>query len=340
MSEPERFVTTALKRKDVQLDVSLRPQSWGDFGGAQKLKERFEIFIRAARDRNESLDHTLLSGPPGLGKTTVAHIIAREMGVNLIATSGPVIERPGDLAGLLTNLQPRDILFVDEVHRLSHVVEEYLYPAMEDFKLDIVIDSGPSARSIRLNLKKFTLVGATTRIGLLTAPLRSRFGMTVRLDYYSPEELKGIVQRSARILNVELNEEGAVEIARRSRGTPRIANTLLKRIRDYAQIEADNFITADVADRALKMLGIDREGLDDMDKRVVETIIHRFSGGPVGINTIAVAVGEEPDTIEEVYEPYLIQKGFLKRTPRGRMATNLAYQHLGLKPKAEQRELF
>jgi len=340
MSEPERFVTTALKRKDVQLDVSLRPQSWGDFGGAQKLKERFEIFIRAARDRNESLDHTLLSGPPGLGKTTVAHIIAREMDVNLIATSGPVIERPGDLAGLLTNLQPGDILFVDEVHRLSHVVEEYLYPAMEDFKLDIVIDSGPSARSIRLNLKKFTLVGATTRIGLLTAPLRSRFGMTVRLDYYSPEELKGIVQRSARILNVELNEEGAVEIARRSRGTPRIANTLLKRIRDYAQIEADNFITADVADRALKMLGIDREGLDDMDKRVVETIIHRFSGGPVGINTIAVAVGEEPDTIEEVYEPYLIQKGFLKRTPRGRMATNLAYQHLGLKPKAEQRELF
>jgi len=336
----ERFVTSALKRRDVQLDVSLRPESWGDFGGGQKLKERFQIFIQAARDRGEHLDHTLLSGPPGLGKTTVAHIIAREMEVNLTATSGPVIERPGDLAGLLTNLQARDILFVDEVHRLSRVVEEYLYPAMEDFKLDIVIDSGPSARSIRLNLKKFTLIGATTRIGLLTAPLRSRFGMTVRLDYYSPEELKLIVQRSSRILNVELDEEGASEIARRSRGTPRIANTLLKRIRDYAQIEANNFITAEVADRALARLGIDKEGLDDMDKRIMETIIHRFSGGPVGINTIAVAVSEEADTIEEVYEPYLIQRGFLKRTRRGRVATELAYKHLGLKPSPEQRQLF
>jgi len=336
----ERFVTSALKRRDVQLDLSLRPQSWEDFGGGQKLKERFQIFIQAALDRGESLDHTLLSGPPGLGKTTLAHIIAREMGVNLTATSGPVIERPGDLAGLLTNLQPGDILFVDEIHRLSRVVEEYLYPAMEDFKLDIVIDSGPSARSIRLNLKKFTLIGATTRVGLLTAPLRSRFGMTVRLDYYSPEELKGIVHRSARILNVQLDEKGAVEIATRSRGTPRIANTLLKRIRDYAQIEANNYITAEVADRALQMLGIDHEGLDDMDKRIMETIIHRFSGGPVGINTIAVAVSEEPDTIEEVYEPYLIQKGFLKRTRRGRVATRLAYQHLGLSIRAEQAELF
>jgi len=336
----ETFVTSTLKRRDVQLDVSLRPQSWDDFGGGGKLKERFQIFIKAARDRGESLDHTLLSGPPGLGKTTLAYIIAREMEVNITATSGPVIERPGDLAGLLTNLQHGDILFVDEVHRLSHVVEEYLYPAMEDYKLDIVIDSGPSARSIRLNLKKFTLIGATTRVGLLTAPLRSRFGMTVRLDFYSTDELKEIVRRSARILNVELDENGAQEIARRSRGTPRIANTLLKRIRDYAQIEANNFITTEVADRALKMLGIDEEGLDDMDKRIIETVVHKFSGGPVGINTIAVAVSEEAETIEEVYEPYLIQRGFLKRTRRGRVATDLAYKHLGIAPQAQQKELF
>ncbi len=336
----ERFVTSTLKRRDVQLDVSLRPQSWDDFGGGGKLKERFQIFIKAARDRSEPLDHTLLSGPPGLGKTTLAYIIAREMEVNITSTSGPVIERPGDLAGLLTNLQHGDILFVDEVHRLSRVVEEYLYPAMEDFKLDIVIDSGPSARSIRLNLKKFTLIGATTRVGLLTAPLRSRFGMAVRLDFYSADELKEIVRRSARILNVELDETGAQEIARRSRGTPRIANTLLKRIRDYAQIEANNFITTEVADRALKMLGIDEEGLDDMDKRIIETVVCKFSGGPVGVNTIAVAVSEEAETIEEVYEPYLIQRGFLKRTRRGRVATDLAYKHLGIAPQAQQKELF
>jgi Holliday junction DNA helicase RuvB len=336
----ERFVTSTLKRRDVQLDVSLRPQSWDDFGGGGKLKERFQIFIKAARDRKEPLDHTLLSGPPGLGKTTLAYIIAREMEVNITSTSGPVIERPGDLAGLLTNLQHGDILFVDEVHRLSRVVEEYLYPAMEDFKLDIVIDSGPSARSIRLNLKKFTLIGATTRVGLLTAPLRSRFGMAVRLDFYSADELKEIVRRSARILNVELDDTGAQEIARRSRGTPRIANTLLKRIRDYAQIEANNFITTEVADRALQMLGIDEEGLDDMDKRIIETVVCKFSGGPVGVNTIAVAVSEEAETIEEVYEPYLIQRGFLKRTRRGRVATDLAYKHLGIAPQAQQKELF
>ncbi len=323
----ERFITSALQKKDEQLDLTLRPQTWRDFIGQRKIKERLEIFIKAAKEREEALDHTILSGPPGLGKTTLAHIMAREMGANLINTSGPVIEKPGDLAGLLTNLGEKDVLFIDEIHRLNHVVEEYLYPAMEDFKLDIVIDTGPNARSIRLNLKKFTLIGATTRSGLITAPLRSRFGMSIRLDYYGSEEINEIVHRSARILNVEIDEQGAWEIARRSRGTPRIANTLLKRIRDYAQIRADNVITAETADEALKMLDVDGEGLDEMDKKIMLTIIRQFSGGPVGVNTIAVAIGEGSDTLEEVYEPYLIQKGFLQRTPRGRVATETAYKH-------------
>ena len=337
----ERFITTTLHRKDDQLDLSLRPQVWRDFIGQSKVKERLEIFIKAAKERKDPLDHTLFSGPPGLGKTTLAHIMAHEMGVNIVNTSGPVIEKPGDLAGLLTNLGECDVLFIDEIHRLNRVVEEYLYPAMEDFKLDIVIDSGPNARSIRLNLKKFTLIGATTRSGLITAPLRSRFGMTIRLDYYDVADIQQIVKRSARILNVEIDEEGSVEIAKRSRGTPRIANTLLRRIRDYAQIKANNAITAGIADEALKMLEVDGEGLDEMDKRVIMTIIRQFGGGPVGVNTLAVAIGEESDTLEEVYEPYLIQKGFLKRTPRGRMATETAYTHFNLKGKTNsQSSLF
>ena len=323
----ERFITSTLKQKDVQLDVTLRPQLWQDFIGQEKLKTQLDIAIRAATDREEPLDHLLLFGPPGLGKTSMAYIVARQMGVNIISTSGPTIEKPGDLAGLLTNLQLGDILFIDEIHRLSRVVEEYLYPAMEDFKLDIVIDSGPNARSIRLTLKRFTLIGATTRSGLLTSPLRARFGMTNRLDYYEPNEIQQIIERSSRILNVSLDEAGAAEIARRSRGTPRIANTLLKRIRDYAQINADNFITAEVAKEALAMLDIDDRGLDDMDKRIVLGIIDKFSGGPVGVNTLAVAIGEESDTLEEVYEPYLIQQGLIKRTPRGRVATQEAYKH-------------
>jgi Holliday junction DNA helicase RuvB len=327
----ERFITSALRKKDDQLDITLRPQTWRDFIGQSRIKERLEIFIKAAKERNDPLDHTLFSGPPGLGKTTLAHIMAREMGVNIVCTSGPVIEKPGDLAGLLTNLTEKDVLFIDEIHRLNRVVEEYLYPAMEDFKLDIVIDTGPNARSIRLNLKKFTLVGATTRSGLITAPLRSRFGMSVRLDYYGADDIREIVERSARILNVEIDKDGAHEIAKRSRGTPRIANTLLRRIRDYAQIKADNRITAVTADEALKMLDVDAEGLDEMDKKVILTIIQQFSGGPVGVNTVAVAIGEEPDTLEGVYEPYLIQKGFLKRTQRGRVATEMAYKHFNIR---------
>lgn len=337
----ERFITTTLHRKDDQLDLTLRPQTWRDFIGQSKVKERLEIFIKAAKERNDPLDHTIFSGPPGLGKTTLAHIMAHEMGVNIVNTSGPVIEKPGDLAGLLTNLGERDVLFIDEIHRLNRVVEEYLYPAMEDFKLDIVIDSGPNARSIRLNLKKFTLIGATTRSGLITAPLRSRFGMAIRLDYYDPADIQQIVKRSARILNVEIDEQGSLEIARRSRGTPRIANTLLRRIRDYAQIKANNIITAAIADEALKMLEVDGEGLDEMDKRVILTIIRQFGGGPVGLNTLAVAIGEESETLEEVYEPYLIQRGFLKRTPRGRMATESAYAHFQVKNKmGGQADLF
>ncbi|MCX7916109.1 MAG: Holliday junction branch migration DNA helicase RuvB [Verrucomicrobiae bacterium] len=323
------------------MDGSLRPTLFAEFTGQTRVKERLELTVEAARQRGEALDHILLSGPPGLGKTTLAHILARAMGVNIIVSSGPVIERAGDLAGLLTKLEPRDILFLDEIHRLPRAVEEYLYPAMEDFRLDIVIDQGPNARSVKLALPRFTLVGATTRSGLLTAPMRSRFGLTERLDYYTPEELAQIVLRSAGILNVEVADDAALEIARRARGTPRIANNLLKRCRDFAQVkERSHRITLDIAQRALALLEIDEHGLDEMDQRILETLVHKFGGKPVGINSLAVAVGEEPDTIEEVYEPYLIQEGYLKRTPQGRVPTDKAFKKLGATASRHQPELF
>lgn len=328
----ERLISDTLNRPDQDLDVSLRPKQFDDFVGQAKVRDRLELAVDAACARGDVLDHVLLSGPPGLGKTTLAHILGNSMGVSVKATSGPVIDKAGDLAGLLTGLERGDVLFIDEIHRMQKTVEEYLYSAMEDFVLDIMIDQGPNARSIRLDLPHFTLVGATTRSGLISAPLRSRFGLTNRLDYYDAENLQVIIERSARILDIEIDNDGAREIAGRSRGTPRIANNLLRRVRDYAQVRADNRINRDVADRALEMLDIDRYGLDEMDKRILETLIHKFSGGPVGINTIAVSVGEEGGTIEEVYEPYLIQEGYLVRTPKGRMVTDLCYQRLGLKP--------
>ena len=312
--------------------MTLRPSLFADFTGQAKVKERLEIATAAAQQRGEALDHILLSGPPGLGKTTIANILAKAMGSNMKATSGPTIEKASDLAGLLTNLEEGDVLFIDEIHRLQKTIEEYLYPAMEDFKLDIIIDSGPNARSVRLNLPRFTLIGATTRSGLLTAPLLTRFPIRERLDYYQADQLTKIVIRSAHLLNIEIEEKGAHEIARRSRGTPRIVNNLLRRVRDYAQIRGDGRITPDIADRALAMLEIDENGLDEMDKRILEAIIVKFGGGPVGVNSLAVAVGEEPDTIEEVYEPYLIMEGYLNRTPQGRIATELSYLKLGLKP--------
>ena len=327
----ERLISEVLAKPDAALELTLRPSLFSEFTGQAKLKERLEITVAAAKQRNEAIDHILLSGPPGLGKTTMANIIAKAMNANLKSTSGPTIEKAGDLAGLLTNLEEGDVLFIDEIHRLQKTIEEYLYPAMEDFKLDIIIDQGPNARSVRLNLPRFTLIGATTRSGLLTAPLLTRFPIRERLDYYQAEQLQQIVLRSGRLLNVDIETAGAREIARRSRGTPRIANNLLRRVRDFAQVRHQGKITSVIADEALAMLEIDENGLDEMDKRILETVIVKFGGGPVGISSLAVAVGEEPDTLEEVYEPYLIMEGYLKRTPQGRVATELSYKKLGLK---------
>jgi Holliday junction DNA helicase RuvB len=325
------MISDVLAKPDAALEMTLRPSLFSEFTGQPKVKERLEITVAAAKKRGEPIDHILLNGPPGLGKTTLANIIAKAMGANLKSTSGPTIEKAGDLAGLLTNLEEGDVLFIDEIHRLQKTIEEYLYPAMEDFKLDIIIDQGPNARSVRLNLPRFTLIGATTRSGLLTAPLLTRFPIRERLDYYQAGDLQQIVLRSARLLGVEIESNGAAEIARRSRGTPRIANNLLRRVRDYAEVRHEGRITAAVADQALAMLEIDENGLDEMDKRILDSIIVKFGGGPVGLGSLAVAVGEEPDTLEEVYEPYLIMEGYLKRTPQGRVATELSYRKLGVK---------
>lgn len=329
-----------LGKEDNDIDRALRPRLINDFKGQEQIVENLKVFVQAAAQRGEALDHVLLHGPPGLGKTTLSHIIANELGVTLKMTSGPVLEKPGDLAGLLTNLEDNDVLFVDEIHRLSPVVEEYLYSAMEDYRIDIMIDSGPSARTVQIELSPFTLVGATTRSGLLTAPLRSRFGITLRMEYYDAKTLAGIIERSANILNVSIDKNAALEIARRSRGTPRIANLLLKRVRDFAQIKGSGKIDQDIAQFALNALNVDEYGLDEMDNRILFTIIEKFSGGPVGIGTIATAVGEEAGTLEEVYEPFLIQEGFLKRTQRGREATDKAYKHIGKMPPGRLGELF
>ncbi|MDE3011103.1 MAG: Holliday junction branch migration DNA helicase RuvB [Pseudomonadota bacterium] len=330
MIEAERLVSASPVQQDEALERALRPQRLSEYTGQHKAREQLEIFIEASRRRGEALDHVLLFGPPGLGKTTLAHIIARECGVNLRQTSGPVLERAGDLAALLTNLEPRDVLFIDEIHRLSPVVEEILYPALEDYQLDIMIGEGPAARSVKIDLPPFTLVGATTRAGMLTNPLRDRFGIVARLEFYSPEDLATIVRRSAGLLRMDIDAEGTLEIARRSRGTPRIANRLLRRVRDYAEVRSSGAVNRAVADAGLAMLDVDAQGLDLMDRKLLETVIGKFSGGPVGIDNLAAAIGEERDTIEDVLEPYLIQQGYLQRTARGRIATPAAYRHFGL----------
>ncbi|HXR56779.1 MAG TPA: Holliday junction branch migration DNA helicase RuvB [Casimicrobiaceae bacterium] len=332
--------TNSAGTQEEALERALRPRRLDEYIGQQKIREQFGIFIEAARRRSDALDHVLLFGPPGLGKTTLSHIVAHELGVNLRQTSGPVLERPGDLAALLTNLEPRDVLFIDEIHRLSPVVEEILYPALEDFQIDIMIGEGPAARSVKIDLPPFTLVGATTRAGMLTNPLRDRFGIVARLEFYSPEELTQIVTRSARLLSMKVEPEGALEIARRSRGTPRIANRLLRRVRDYAEVRSTGDVTRRVADAALSMLDVDASGLDAMDRKLLSTVLDKFGGGPVGVDNLAAAIGEERDTIEDVLEPYLIQQGLLQRTSRGRVATALAYRHFGLAAPASGGDLF
>lgn len=336
----ERINNPSLQTEDKEFDRALRPKTLEEFVGQNHLKELLDISIKAARLRGEALDHVLFYGPPGLGKTTLASIIAREMGVNITVSSGPVIEKPSDLAGILTNLQRHEALFIDEIHRLSHVIEEYIYPAMEDYEMEIILDSGPSSRTLKIPIEHFTLIGATTRAGLLTPPLRDRFGIVLRLDYYDQESIIKILKRSAAILKVEADDDGMAELARRSRGTPRIANRLLRRVRDYAQIRGNGIITLDIALAALQMLQVDHAGLDEMDKRILGTIIENYRGGPVGLKTIATAIGEDAGTIEEIFEPYLVQQGFLERSPQGRKATFKAYRHLGLSPLEDQTELF
>lgn len=336
----KNFIQQTIDAPESAFDVSLRPPVFSEFTGQKKIRERLELMVEAARARGDVLDHILLSGPPGLGKTTMAHILATSMGSSIKCTSGPTIEKAGDLAGLLTTLERGDLLFIDEIHRLQPAIEEYLYPAMEDLRLDIIIDQGPNARSVRLNLPKFTLVGATTRSGMLSAPLRSRFGMNCRLDYYEADDLRLIVERSAGLIGIAIEREGADEIARRSRGTPRIANNLLRWVRDFAQVKADGTITRDIASQALAMLDIDEDGIDEMDRRLLEVLVHKFGGGPVGLNSLSVAVGEDASTIEDVNEPYLIMQGYLKRTPQGRVAMQPAYDKLGVKPTGRQGDLF